>query len=80
MTECKYCHQECLEGQDLQQSDMHKACYDEWWTRYRGGICVRCGRNSRVRVYHNLGTGSFEEQRCEDCAYEGFDYEGYSGS
>ena len=80
MTDCKYCYQECLEGQDLQQSDMHKTCYDEWWSRYWGGLCVRCKKNNRVKIYHSIrDKGSFEDHRCEECAYEGSDYERYPG-
>ena len=68
MTECKYCHKDILEGQDLADPDIHSVCWDERIKRYNTYKCTLCGINE---------THYMTERPCAECVRNNADYSGY---
>ena len=69
MTNCDYCHLPKLDGQSLDDNGNHEVCGIEWYKRYNAGMCVGCGKNSKI----SSGV------RCSDCYDNNSDYSGYEG-
>ena len=68
MSECRYCHDDTLDGQDLWSHNAHQICENERIRRESDGDCICC----KKPAYGNL--------RCKDCSSSNNrEYSGFKG-
>ena len=67
MTNCKFCHQEELDGQVLSDKGGHMTCRNEYVRRLEYYLCVKCGENL------------CEPSVCQSCEDQNNEYAGYPG-
>ena len=53
MSECRYCYEPILDGQDLYDSNTHRGCNDERLRRNSARECWYCRKNSDGRLCCN---------------------------
>ena len=74
MTNCNYCHNSILDGQDLSNPYVHQVCKDERTKRISDGDCVRCGQH-----YGAVDDDGKDYLECTDCWMNEEVYKGYEG-
>ena len=64
------CYKPILDGQEIDEPDSHRICYDEHKRRWFAGKYVACGKNDRKK----------NQQSCSECTGFGSDgWKGYEG-
>ena len=70
MTDCMFCHNAILNGQQLAENGEHNACVIECDRRYAIKMCIKCNYNKR-QPWWNV---------CTDCeSNNNSDFRGYEG-